>query len=254
MALAGYCRGCGQYVWLNEQWGCVNGHPWTEISNWYDPQNGTPVTPYWLQPAASSGAPAPMATPPQPAPTAEPMPAPAPMPVAPAPEPAAVVAPAAPAPAAAAPLAPAAPPADRLALLADVLTTLGQYPNYTSQYGTDTDIVVSNEVANASWAGGKKKIEFSAIMKAVEAEHTIYYWEMLKESGSGLDFGGFDAEMSTTVGMKSWGTKKETVIGPDGIAMDAEWDYAATRRIVENGAARHGWQVKVVLKKNSAQW
>jgi len=254
MALAGYCRGCGQYVWLNEQWGCVNGHPWTEISNWYDPQNGTPVTPYWLQPAASSGAPAPMATPPQPAPTAEPMPAPAPMPVAPAPEPAAVVAPAAPAPAAAAPLAPAAPPADRLALLADVLTTLGQYPNYTSQYGTDTDIVVSNEVANASWAGGKKKIEFSAIMKAVEAEHTIYYWEMLKESGSGLDFGGFDAEMSTTVGMKSWGTKKETVIGPDGIAMDAEWDYAATRRIVENVAARHGWQVKVVLKKNSAQW
>ena len=254
MALAGYCRGCGQYVWLNEQWGCVNGHPWTEISNWYDPQNGTPVTPYWLQPAASSGAPAPMATPPQPAPTAEPMPAPAPMPVAPAPEPAAVVAPAAPAPAAAAPLAPAAPPADRLALLADVLTTLGQYPNYTSQYGTDTDIVVSNEVANASWAGGKKKIEFSAIMKAVEAEHTIYYWEMLKESGSGLNFGGFDAEMSTTVGMKSWGTKKETVIGPDGIAMDAEWDYAATRRIVENVAARHGWQVKVVLKKNSAQW
>ena len=254
MALAGYCRGCGQYVWLNEQWGCVNGHPWTEISNWYDPQNGTPVTPYWLQPAASSGAPAPMATPPQPAPTAEPMPAPAPMPVAPAPEPAAVVAPAAPAPAAAAPLAPAAPPADRLALLADVLATLGQYPNYTSQYGTDTDIVVSNEVANASWAGGKKKIEFSAIMKAVEAEHTIYYWEMLKESGSGLNFGGFDAEMSTTVGMKSWGTKKETVIGPDGIAMDAEWDYAATRRIVENVAARHGWQVKVVLKKNSAQW
>ena len=254
MALAGYCRGCGQYVWLNEQWGCVNGHPWTEISNWYDPQNGTPVTPYWLQPAASSGAPAPMATAPQPAPTAEPMPAPAPIPVAPAPEPAAVVAPAAPAPAAAAPLAPAAPPADRLALLADVLATLGQYPNYTSQYGTDTDIVVSNEVANASWAGGKKKIEFSAIMKAVEAEHTIYYWEMLKESGSGLDFGGFDAEMSTTVGMKSWGTKKETVIGPDGIAMDAEWDYAATRRIVENVAARHGWQVKVVLKKNSAQW
>jgi len=254
MALAGYCRGCGQYVWLNEQWGCVNGHPWTEISNWYDPQNGTPVTPYWLQPAASSGAPLPMATPPQPAPTAEPMPAPAPMPVAPAPEPAAVVAPSAPAPAAAAPLAPAAPPADRLALLADVLATLGQYPNYTSQYGTDTDIVVSNEVANASWAGGKKKIEFSAIMKAVEAEHTIYYWEMLKESGSGLDFGGFDAEMSTTVGMKSWGTKKETVIGPDGIAMDAEWDYAATRRIVENVAARHGWQVKVVLKKNSAQW
>jgi len=242
MALAGYCRGCGQYVWLNEQWGCVNGHPWTEISNWYDPQNGTPATPYWLQPAASSGAPLPVASPPGPVPVS-----PTPVPPAPA-APAAPLVPAAPAPAA------PAPPADRIALLADVLATLGQYPKYTSQYGTDTDIVVSNEVASANWGTGKKKIEFSAIMKAVEAEHTIYYWEMLKESGSGLNFGGFDAEMSTTVGMKSWGTKKETVIGPDGIAMDAEWDYAATRRIVENVAARHGWQVKVVLKKNSAQW
>ena len=242
MALAGYCRGCGQYVWLNEQWGCVNGHPWTEISNWYDPQNGTPATPYWLQPAASSGAPLPVASPPGPVPVS-----PTPVPPAPA-APAAPLVPAAPA-------APApAPPADRIALLADVLATLGQYPNYTSQYGTDTDIVVSNEVASANWGTGKKKIEFSAIMKAVEAEHTIYYWEMLKESGSGLNFGGFDAEMSTTVGMKSWGTKKETVIGPDGVAVDAEWDYAATRRIVENVAARHGWQVKVVLKKNSAQW
>ena len=242
MALAGYCRGCGQYVWLNEQWGCVNGHPWTEISNWYDPQNGTPATPYWLQPAASSGAPLPVASPPGPVPVS-----PTPVPPAPA-APAAPLVPAAPAPAA------PAPPADRIALLADVLATLGQYPNYTSQYGTDTDIVVSNEVASANWGTGKKKIEFSAIMKAVEAEHTIYYWEMLKESGSGLNFGGFDAEMSTTVGMKSWGTKKETVIGPDGVAVDAEWDYAATRRIVENVAARHGWQVKVVLKKNSAQW
>lgn len=63
-------------------------------------------------------------------------------------------------------------------------------------------------------------------MKAVEAERTIYYWETLKESGT----------------------------GPNGAAMKADWGYAAARRIVEDVAARHGWQVKVVLKKNSAQW
>ena len=60
--------------------------------------------------------------------------------------------------------------------------------------------------------------------------------------------------MTTTSGMKRWGTKSETVIGPDGVAMDYSWDYAATRRIVEDVAARHGWKVKVVLTRGSATW
>lgn len=139
-------------------------------------------------------------------------------------------------------------------MLADMLATFGQYPNYQAQYGTDTDLAISNEIANANWGVGKKKVEFSAIMKAVEAERTIYYWEMLKESGSGLSFGGFDSEVTTTSGMKRWGTKSETVIGPGGVEVDYNWDYAATRRIVEDVAARHGWKVKVVLQKRSATW
>ena len=139
-------------------------------------------------------------------------------------------------------------------MLADMLTTLGQYPNYHSAYGTDTDIVIDNQIADANWGTGAKKVEFSAIMKAVEPERTIYYWEMLKESGGGLSFGGFDAEMTTTSGMKRWGTKKEVVIGPSGVAMDYNWDYAATRRIVEDVAARHGWRVKTVLQRKSAAW
>jgi hypothetical protein len=139
-------------------------------------------------------------------------------------------------------------------MLADMLATLGQYPNYTSQYGTDTDIVINNEIANANWGVGKKKVEFSAIMKAVEPEHTIYYWEMLKESGGGVSFGGFDSEVTTTSGAKRWGTKSETVIGPGGVEVDYSWDYAATRRIVEDVAARHGWKVKTVLRRGSAAW
>jgi hypothetical protein len=301
MAQAGFCRVCGQYVWLNDQWGCVNGHPWTEISNWYDPQTGTPITPYWLQAApqapTASAAPAtpvapavtiapaapiaPVPEPPAmpqpaeppieltpfavapslepaaaPAPVAAPAPAPAPVPApvpAPAPAPAAVPAPMpAPAPEPA-PIAPAG-PSDRLAMLADVLATLGQYPNYRAEYGTDTDIVIDNQLADANWGTGAKKVEFSAIMKAVEPELTIYYWEIVKESGGGLSFGGFDAEMTTTSGMKRSGTKSETVIGPGGVAMDYDWDYAATRRIVEDVAARHGWKVKVVLTRGSATW
>jgi len=282
MAVAGFCDTCNQYVYLTEQWGCVNGHAWNQIRNWYDPATGLPVTPYWLQPGYAPApeavvAPAPVASAPvavaAPAPVAEPVAAPifvAPAPVvvapepAPAPEPVVAPEPApAPAPVAAPAPAPAPEPvvvapapvvADRLGLLAAMLETMAQYPNYRSQYGTDTDIVIDNQVADAAWTGGKKKIEYSAIMKAVEADRTLYFWEMLKESGSGLSFGGFESETYSTVGAKRSGTTKQVVLGPDGVAVNAEWDYAATRQIVEWVAATHGWQVKTVLRKDAAQW
>lgn len=91
-------------------------------------------------------------------------------------------------------------------------------------------------------------------MKAVEPELTVYYYEILKEKGSGISFGGFEAESYSSFGGKRSGTTKEVVIGPGGTAMDYSWDYAATRKIVEDVAARHGWKVKVVLQKKSAQW
>lgn len=226
MSVAGYCSVCGQYVYLDDRWGCVNGHPWNEIRNWYDPQTGVPVTPYWLQGGES----------PEPEPGPEPQPEPEPSVV---PE----------------TVPPAAPEAGtRLALLADTLALLSQYPNYHAQYGTDTDMVIDNQVSDAAWAGGKKKVEYSAILKAVEAERTVYFWEMLKEKGGGLSFGGFEAETYSTVGTKRSGTTRGATLGPGGVVESHEWDYAATRSIIESVAAQHGWTVKTVLKKSSAAW
>ncbi len=259
MTVAGFCRVCGQYVWLNDQWGCVNGHAWNEISNWYDPQSGTPVTPYWLQPRAAGAPrllrrwhprrhrrtvrqllrphprllPAPMAAP-----------APAPAPVAPTPATSACPADPAPAPepAHADPPAPQpdapcrrarsgtrpracsrARPARRpgptrppRACSPTCSRPSRQYPGYTVAYGTDTDVVIDNQVADANWGTGKKKVEYSAIMKAVEPELTVYFWEILKEKGAGLSFGGFEAESYSTFGTKRSGKTKEVVIGPDG--------------------------------------
>ncbi|MDZ4063374.1 MAG: hypothetical protein U1E22_01790 [Coriobacteriia bacterium] len=159
-----------------------------------------------------------------------------------------------PEPAASAPEPEAAVETPRLALLADVLTTFAQYPGYTAQYGTDTDIIIDNQVALANWGTGKKKVEYSAAMKAVETDRTLIFWEILKEKGGGLSFGGFESEVTTTFGTKRSGKTSEKILGPNGVAMDYKWDYAATRRIVEEVATRHGWQVKVVLRKGSAQW
>lgn len=217
MPTAGFCSDCGANVWLDERWSCPSGHGWDKTSGWYDPDTGAAVTPPWVS------APAPA----EPA-SAEPAPAPA------------------------ADAAPA--PGTRAALLADMLATFAQYPGYTAAYGTDTDIAIDNEVARASWGTGKKKVEFTAAMKADEAQRTLYYWEMLKESGGGLSFGTFESESYGISGMKRSGKKKETVIGPGGVAMSYDWDYGATRRIVESVAERHGFRVKVVLLRKGACW
>ena len=72
-------------------------------------------------------------------------------------------------------------------LLAELLS-LDERGPFVIQPGTDTDIEVSNEVANKSWSTGKKKVSYQARILLDEEEHTAYFWEMLKESSSGLQF------------------------------------------------------------------
>ncbi len=229
MAIAGFCDVCGRNVYLTDQWGCAEGHGWDRITGWYDTDTGAAVTPYWLQASDSAAAPA-----------AEAAPAAAETPTL----------------AASAGVGGTAAPANanRTDLLAAILQTLAQYPGYHAEYGTDTDIVVDNKLADASWLGGRKKVEYSAILKALEAERTVYFWEVLKESGAGLSFGGFESESYSTFGTTRSGKTKQVVLGPDGKEVDVEWDYGATRKIIESVAAAHGWRVKTVLRKGSAKW
>lgn len=158
----------------------------------------------------------------------------------------------------AAPTAPTATPAPtagtRAALLSEILATVAEHPGYRAAYGTDTDITIDNTVADASWGTGKKKVSYEAIVKAVEEERVVYFWEMLKESSSGLSFGTMESDSYTTSGMKRWGKTKEKVVGPGGVVVDYEWDYGKTRQLVESVCARHGFRLKVVLRKGSARY
>jgi hypothetical protein len=150
--------------------------------------------------------------------------------------------------------APAAAPGTRDALLAELMATFSGHGGYAAAYGGGTDLSLNNQVADAKWSTGKKKVSYEAVMKAVEAERTLYFWEILKESGGGLSFGSADFESTSTMGTKRWGTKKEVVIGPEGKVVDYSWDYAATRNLVTEVAGRHGWQVKTVIVKQKAMW
>ena len=151
------------------------------------------------------------------------------------------------------PVAQAARDGQRSAVVAEIAQALLAKTGYTVTGGTNTDLVIGSEVAKANWVTGKKKVTYSAIMKAEEADRTVYWWEMLQESGGGLSLGGMGAESYSTFGTKRSGTTKEVVLGPGGVAMDYSWDYAATRHLAEEIAARHGFAFKVVLRKKSAE-
>ncbi|MBI5232493.1 MAG: hypothetical protein HY876_10060 [Coriobacteriales bacterium] len=215
-------------MYVTENWGCANGHSWDQVSGWYDPDTGQQITPYWLASAPAAEAPAVQAA----EPAIEPH-------VAFDSEPTSAVEP--------------TPDGPRVALLAALLTALQANQAYEAQYGTDTDIVVTASPLSANWGVGGKRVDYSAIMKAVEGERTLYFWEMLKEQGGGLSFGGVQTESYSTFGTKRSGKTSETIVTPGGVEQWS-WDYGATRQLVESVAAEHSWRVKTVLRKKSAQW
>jgi hypothetical protein len=90
-------------------------------------------------------------------------------------------------------------------MLADMLACLGEYPAYQAQYGTDTDIVIA--------ANG-----LQAILKAVEAELTVYYWDS-------------SADQPAPVGMA-----------------------IPTRKLVERVLARNCWTLRLVATHGEATW
>jgi hypothetical protein len=159
-------------------------------------------------------------------------------------------APTAPAPPAA--VAPVALEASRSAFLTDLMAAFASNPAYTAAWGTDTDMVVASNPVDGSWGLGHKRVEYTAALKAVEAERTVYFWELLKERSSGMTFGTFESETYTQVGLKRSGTKKEAVVGPGSASW--EWGYGTLRALIEDVAARHGFTVRVVLTRRSASW
>jgi hypothetical protein len=217
MSTIGYCHDCGAWLQLRDDLTCPNGHPAQRVNGWYDSTTGQQFTPA----AAPSTSPAstPVATP--------------------------LVTPATPTP-------PASIRPSRSAFLADLMATFSANPAYVAAWGTDTDMTIESNPVHASWGAGKKRVEYAAALKAVEAEGTVYLWEMLKERTTGLSFGSFESETYTTVGAKQSGTKQEAVVGPGSASW--EWGYGTQRRLVEEVAGRHGFVVHVVLMRRSAAW
>ena len=132
----------------------------------------------------------------------------------------------------------------RTAFLTDLTATFASNPAYTAAPGTDTDMVIESNPVHGTWGMDSKRIEYSAALKAIEADRTVYFWEDLKDRSV--------PEAYAPSGKKDSGSKAESAVGPGSASW--EWGYGTQLAHIEEVAHRHGFTVKVVLARHSATW
>ncbi len=137
-------------------------------------------------------------------------------------------------------------------LITDILAKFGQLGISATQ-GQGTDILLSCEFLDAAWGTGKKKINYDAAAFFDEASQTVFMWELTKEVGSGISFGG-NSETSMQSGMTLFRKVKSIQYGPDGKAYEYSLDLGAIPKTVKEVAKQYGWKFKTVLKREKASY
>lgn len=122
---------------------------------------------------------------------------------------------------------------------------------YRKEAGTDFDI--RTEFLDATWGAGHKKIEYQAAAFLYEAERTLYFWEFVKETGSGFSFAG-ESETSFQSGTTLFRKIKSVGYGPDGKAYEYHLDLGSITKAFKETARQYGWKFKVVLKRERASY
>jgi len=120
--------------------------------------------------------------------------------------------------------------------------------------GSDTDLMISNEVVDSSWFSGKKKVTYAAQLLLKEEEKTAYYWEMLKETSSGLSFSaGFQKKKIR--GVEVFQQAREKGFSPTGEPVyDYQFDYGSLRDAFKQLLQSRGWKFKVVLARGKTTY
>lgn len=137
-------------------------------------------------------------------------------------------------------------------ILGEIATRLGSL-GIPFETGTRADVLIQTVFLDASWGSGSKKLEYlgSALLK--DAERTLYYYELTKESSSGFSFGS-DSESSFQSGKTLFRKIKSVRYGPDGKAYELTLDLGAIPKAFQDAARQYGWTFKTVLKRDKASY
>lgn len=138
------------------------------------------------------------------------------------------------------------------AFLNDLMSTLSQNHAYCAGWGQDTDMVIASNPVDASWGAGESRAEYKAVLKAVEADRTVHFWELLTGRNGSASADGFESESDPAGPVKDSEPGRDVAIGPGSAPWD--WGYGTLRQVVEEVAARHGFGVRVELDRQVAVW
>ena len=140
-------------------------------------------------------------------------------------------------------------------VLQAVAAALVPYPQLVLTWGQNTDLEITNVLADADWQVGRKKIEYSARLLVRPEERNVIFWEMIKETGMGMGaLFSFKKETYRSDGHTRSGTVSEIGYGMNGKVIDYDWDYGQVRNLVENAVRGRGWQFKTALLKGKASY
>ena len=127
------------------------------------------------------------------------------------------------------------------------LTAIGVKPVRSDK----TDLSVDEELLDASFSTGKKKLHYEAMILLDEADKTIKMYEKTTEISTGVSF-GMSGETSFQSGSTLMRKVKSVQYGPEGKVFEYNFDLGAISKAVKSAAKEHGWSFKtVILKKNA---
>ncbi len=123
------------------------------------------------------------------------------------------------------------------------------------QLGTapDADAVIQAEFVDASWETGTKRIQYQASAFLDEGARTLYFWELTKETSSGVSFNA-GGEASFQSGKTLFRKVKCVGFGPDGKTYEFTFDLGAIVKAFKESAATFGWKFKTVLRRGKATY
>jgi len=136
---------------------------------------------------------------------------------------------------------------DLLLEIESQLTAIGVKPVRSDK----TDLSVDEELLDASFSTGKKKLHYEAMILLDEADKTVKMYEKTTETSAGVSF-GMSGESSFQSGSTLFRKVKSVQYGPEGKVFEYNFDLGAIPKSVKTAAQAAGWKFKtVILKKNA---
>jgi hypothetical protein len=96
------------------------------------------------------------------------------------------------------------------------------------------------ETIGAKWLLGGRKVSYRMSLRLVDAEHAVYFRDMVAEKSWGLPPPTFKVETESITGWKRAGTRTDRSIGGGG-----SLDYARVRETIERAVTDAGWRFQL---------